>query len=130
MDLANIAFYVQDLDASIVFYRDMIGLRKIHGWDDDRSRGVIFALTPTAELELFGAPHGAAQTEPAPQHILLRFQVDDVTAEYARLVAAGVTLAEDIADQPWGDRSFVVSDPDGVGLTFFERRSELDPAGG
>lgn len=125
--LTNIAFHAQDFDASLAFYRDVIGLQKIHGWDRADSRGVIFSLTKTSELELFGAARGAEPGISTSQNMLIRFQVENVDAEYTRLMQASVEIVDDLADRPWGDRSFTINDPDGITLCFFERRSELKP---
>ena len=41
----------------------------------------------------------------------LTLQVDDATAEYARLLKAGPPLATDLTDEPWGQRQFGVYGP-------------------
>lgn len=51
----------------------------------------------------------------------LNLEVVDADAEYARLQAAGVEIAHEIADQPWGDRQFVVRDPNGVLIAIAHR---------
>ena len=48
--------------------------------------------------------------------------VDDVQAERDRLVAAGVELAEDLTDRPWGLTDVRVHDPDGYYLRITDRR--------
>jgi catechol 2,3-dioxygenase-like lactoylglutathione lyase family enzyme len=44
----------------------------------------------------------------------LNLDVADADAEYARLRGAGADIATEIADKPWGDRQFMVRDPNGV----------------
>ena len=46
--------------------------------------------------------------------LLLVFVVDDVDAEYARLEAEGVEFTTPIETEPWGERYFQVSDPNGI----------------
>jgi uncharacterized glyoxalase superfamily protein PhnB len=46
--------------------------------------------------------------------VLLSFEVEDVDAQYDRLKAAGVTLLLDIRDEDFGQRHFIVTDPNGV----------------
>jgi hypothetical protein len=46
--------------------------------------------------------------------VLLSFEVDDVDAQYDRLKTAGVTLVLDIRDEDFGQRHFMVTDPNGV----------------
>ena len=51
----------------------------------------------------------------------LNLDVADADAEYARLVAAAVDIAEPIEDKPWGDRQFMVRDPNGVLIAIAHR---------
>ena len=46
----------------------------------------------------------------------LSLGVESADAEYARLQAAGATLDAAPKDQPWGERCFVVRDPNGFGI--------------
>ncbi|HWA86131.1 MAG TPA: VOC family protein [Opitutus sp.] len=51
----------------------------------------------------------------------LNLDVADADAEYARLVAARVDIAAPIEDKPWGDRQFMVRDPNGVLIAIAHR---------
>ena len=46
--------------------------------------------------------------------LLIVFVVDDVDREYARLRDEGVPIATPIETEPWGERFFQVTDPNGV----------------
>ncbi|MDF2502338.1 MAG: Glyoxalase-like domain containing protein [Anaerosporomusa subterranea] len=46
--------------------------------------------------------------------LILSFGVDDVDAEYERLNGEGLTIQQELQNKPWGERSFVVNDPNGV----------------
>ncbi|MTI45223.1 glyoxalase/bleomycin resistance protein/dioxygenase superfamily protein [Roseibium hamelinense] len=46
--------------------------------------------------------------------LLINFEVDDVDAEYARLKMAGLPVVQDIRDEAFGQRHFIVADPNGV----------------
>ena len=48
------------------------------------------------------------------QGLLLNFELDDVDAEYERLKAAGVRILLSLRDEPWGQRHFILADPNGV----------------
>jgi len=52
--------------------------------------------------------------------IILSFDVADVDAEYARLKAEGVPILQEMQNKPWGERSFVVDDPNGVHLYIYK----------
>ena len=46
--------------------------------------------------------------------MIVAFVVDDLTAEEQRLRGEGVTITEPIREEPWGERLFMVTDPNGV----------------
>ncbi|HZN74371.1 MAG TPA: VOC family protein [Micromonosporaceae bacterium] len=48
--------------------------------------------------------------------LLVAFVVDDIEAEYARLQAEGVPITTPLQTEPWGERFFQVTDPNGVVL--------------
>lgn len=52
--------------------------------------------------------------------VILSFEVDDVDAEYRRLKTAGLEVYQDLQDKPWGERSFVINDPNGVHLYIYK----------
>jgi catechol 2,3-dioxygenase-like lactoylglutathione lyase family enzyme len=52
--------------------------------------------------------------------VILSFEVDDVDAEYQRLKDSGLIKHQQIQDKPWGERSFVVDDPNGVHLYIYK----------
>jgi uncharacterized glyoxalase superfamily protein PhnB len=46
--------------------------------------------------------------------LLVVFTVDEIDAEYARLEGEGVTIVTPIETEPWGERYFQMTDPNGV----------------
>ncbi len=50
---------------------------------------------------------------------VLEFEVEDVDAEYARLLAMDVPIVKPPTTQPWGLRSVWFRDPDGNIVNFF-----------
>ena len=46
--------------------------------------------------------------------LLIVLVVDDIDAEYERLIAAGTTILTPIETEEWGERYFQVEDPNGV----------------
>lgn len=107
--------FVSDLERSIDFYRDVIGLplrRRAEAYAEFETAGAKFALFPRSALpELIGreAPEGRV---PWPQGEVA-FICDDVDAEHARLAAAGIEILAPPTDRPWGERTLHVADPDG-----------------
>ncbi len=53
--------------------------------------------------------------------IILDFLVDDVNAEYERIVALDLDWVMPPTTQPWGNRSMIFRDPGGNLVNFFSR---------
>jgi len=113
--LAYSILFVSELERSICFYRDVIGLPfkfSNESYAEFATEGAKFALYHRGRLpELLGcgAPRGEV---PWPQGEVAFF-VDDPDAEHERLQRAGVTVLAAPTDRPWGERTLHVSDPDG-----------------
>jgi lactoylglutathione lyase len=107
-----VILFVGDLDRSIGFYRDLIGLRfKLQGdgYAEFATEGARFGLYDRARLpELIGRE--ATAGGPGGEVVFL---VEDADAEAARLRAAGVTVLSGPVDRPWGHRTVHLLDPDG-----------------
>jgi lactoylglutathione lyase len=108
-----VILFVVDLERSIAFYRDVIGLPfKLHGdgYAEFATRGTRFGLYDRNRLrELTG--HGPrAPASPGGEVV---FPVGDVDAEAERLRAAGVAILKGPVDRAWGHRTLHLEDPDG-----------------
>ena len=107
--------FVSELERSIRFYRDVLGLPfrfSNESYAEFATEGAKFSLFARSHLpELIGreAPPGEA---PWPQGEI-SFFVDDVDREHERLATAGVPVLARPTDRPWGERTLHVADPDG-----------------
>ncbi len=59
--------------------------------------------------------------QPRGGDIILDFQVDDVDAEYERILALEVDWVMPPTTQPWGNRSMIFRDPEGNLINVFSR---------
>ncbi|EYB69595.1 hypothetical protein DEIPH_ctg004orf0116 [Deinococcus phoenicis] len=66
----------------------------------------------------------------AGQGLLVVFVVDDIDAEYTRLQAEGVPVVTPIETEPWGERYFQVSDPNGVMVQLVQWVTVPEESGG
>jgi len=109
---------VADLAANLRFYEDLLGLRRVMAWDG----GAILSLGPGRSLELRQGKGGAAESGPKSDgtDVMLGIAVGDVAAAHEALAAAGVAIARRLKDNPWGDRSFAVTDPNGIRVWVYQ----------
>ncbi len=117
------AYFARDYEATLAFYRDGLGLPILDGWDRGRDdRGTIFGAGAGA-IEVMALPlvqrPDAVWDYREPQGMLIVVEVEEVEALHRRSSERGLAIREPLKDQSWGHRSFVVSDPDGVGIYFF-----------
>lgn len=114
-DIELVYVYVTDLERSLVFYRDVLGIpleRDAHGGDWVEARfpsGVRFALN--------GA-HEGAQPQ-APGSVVVDLRTTDLEAALERLKAAGVPVLR-LMRESWGSVAHV-ADPDGHRIDLYER---------
>lgn len=120
--LGHTAIRTKDLDKSIAFYTEILGLKeafRLTG-EDGKPFIVYIYVGPRQFIELF--PNGKIETEyPADKiglvHICL--EVDDVEAEYKRLQGK-VEFDTDIIDGKAKCRQFWIHDPDGTPIELME----------
>ena len=60
-------------------------------------------------------------------HSQVQIDVDDVDAHHARARKAGATIAAEPEDQPYGDRSYRATDPEGHRWTFSTHVRDVSP---
>ena len=124
--------YVEDLGASVEFYRDVVGLPYKFtdaGYAEFGTDGTRFGLYERRRAEWLT---GRVVTPgPAAEIVLL---VKDVDACADRLAAEGVTVLSGPADRPWGHRTVHIADPDGFVVEFAQeiprRRGRVSGASG
>lgn len=111
---------VSDMDRSVAFYRDLLGLTlrfQSPGWSEFETGTTTLALHGGAER---GAPvHG-----PQPAGTCnLGFPADDLDALHAELSKRGVRFVMPPTDRPdEGIKLAVAVDPDGLPIAFSQRR--------
>jgi lactoylglutathione lyase len=117
---------VSDLDASLHFYCELLGLHEVQRHEHEQGRfTLVFLAAPgdqEAQLEL------TSNWDPEPYtggrnfgH--LAYAVDDIYAACQRFVDAGVTISRPPRD---GRMAFVRS-PDGISIELLQRGDALEP---
>ncbi len=99
-------FYMQYFDFQLVYesdwYIELIA-------PDQPAAGISFTLPQRDAGEIFNG-----------KGLIISFQVADVDAEFERLKALGLDIYQELEDKPWGERSFVINDPNGVHLYIYK----------
>lgn len=105
------------LQESKEFYMKYFGFKLVYESDwyielmapERKDVGVSFTLPQRDEGEYFNG-----------RGMIFSFEVEDVEAEYARLSATDVIIAQDLKENPWGEKSFILDDPNGVHIYIYE----------
>jgi catechol 2,3-dioxygenase-like lactoylglutathione lyase family enzyme len=110
--LAHVCFTVSDLERSIEFYRDGLGLIPAFDFTDPKGRryGLYLHAGGRNFIELFEGQVGAPAAKPSFRHICL--EVDDIESTVHSLRERGIEVSEmkmgvDHSYQAW------IADPDG-----------------
>jgi lactoylglutathione lyase len=111
------AFHARDFEKAVAFYRDLLEMPLVGGWDRPDGKGALLNAGSGRGIEIFGAAKGKTYDCPAPAAFNLAFCVADartVDAWHHKLSLHDAEIVEVPTDRPWGHRSFVVLDPDGI----------------
>lgn len=113
--ISAITLFVEDLDATKRFYREVFGLPVTYEDDDSAVFGfantLINLLRASAAHELIEPARVAAAD--TGSRLQLTLTVDDVDAMCEELATRGVTLLNGPMDRPWGIRTASFRDPGG-----------------
>jgi uncharacterized glyoxalase superfamily protein PhnB len=109
-----VSLNVADVTASVAFLTSHFGFRQEMAADgfasltrEDAGMNVVFLRRGLALL-----PDDQRDTHAAG--LILAFVVADLEGELARLRAEGVEITMPLREEPWGERAFQVTDPNGV----------------
>ncbi|MGP3975739.1 VOC family protein [Streptomyces sp. 8N114] len=114
---------VNELDESLAFYRDALGLEVRNDVAYGEFRWVTLGSAAQPDLEIvLSEPHaGRSQADgDALQELLVKgvlpmtvFSTDDLDATFERVRASGAEVLQEPIDQPWGPRDCAFRDPSG-----------------
>ena len=113
--------FVEDMQRSIAFYRDVLGFEVRRA---EPEVAPTFASLQRADSSLMLSPFGetfgnwkvadvAEQRRGQLGPVSFYIEGADLEADYQRVLDAGATVVDPLAARPWGQREFTVADPDG-----------------
>jgi len=110
---------VSDFEASLRFYRDVLGF-EVEAVYDDPPYATLVAAGARVSLAEEGHPaedrpgvEMAAPADPSRASVVLVLEVDDARAVHAELAGAGARFLAEPYEPPWGGCRFFCVDPDG-----------------
>jgi uncharacterized glyoxalase superfamily protein PhnB len=111
---------VQDVERSLSFYRNQLGLEQDLDLRDET--GGLFLASVEVDDTVIMLTRADASTPQGPRRSGMRLTLlfergHDIDALLQRLVAGGAMVCAPIGDRPWGHRDFTVFDPDGYHVT-------------
>jgi catechol 2,3-dioxygenase-like lactoylglutathione lyase family enzyme len=105
-----------DITASRDFYVALLGLRV--AFENDWYVQLQSPSDPNLQLAFVRRDHDSV---PAPfqapaRGVLVTIETDDVDALHERARALGLPIVYPLRDEPWGQRHFMVADPNGLAV--------------
>lgn len=119
MRITNLLFWVQENKLSEKFYKKL-GFGVLQS-DDEHSlvslNGFSIDLVSMRDEDKFARDSMSADKG---RGVYVYINVDDVDAKHKELSEAGLTPYTEPKDWPWGNREFILKDPDGYKLCFWQ----------
>jgi predicted enzyme related to lactoylglutathione lyase len=108
-----------DLDRSLAFYRDGLGLAVAREFGEGSHRGVVF-FAGGGLVEVVGGGHPPGSGPPGGGSVALWLQVRNVEQALGELAGRGVVVARPAVLEPWGLIEAWLDDPDGLRIHLVE----------
>ena len=106
-------FRVSDMDKSIYFYRDILGMKVVEQKTSPRGSKLVFLKFPDMDCELELCSFPDSGNVHVPEDLVhLAFEVDDLERCIERLKVAGVLITEGPNESSNGTRFIFTEDPD------------------
>ncbi len=110
---------VNDIQASIAWYRDVMGFSVAREMEHDGQ--VMGAVVAAGAVQFLLGQDDFAKGKDRPKGVASRLYCiyeGDIDEFADAIKSRGGTLEQEPTDQPWGARDFAVKDPDGFTISF------------
>ncbi len=117
--ISSLLFYSNDLDKTFEFYKSL-GFEV----EKDEKTGVVSFYVNWFSVNFIDREHSTFKSGfdgELGRGMFTYVKVDDVDAFYKSLIDKGIKPVSEPKDWEWGNREFVVKDPDGYRLVFFDK---------
>lgn len=126
---------VDDLDAALAFYRDVLGLPEQAAFSGEGGARVAILTVPSATLELANPAQvrmidevevGHPVSHSYPLTVRVAFEVADAAAAATALEQGGATLVAPPTVTPWRSLNARLEAPGGLQITAYQELESLD----
>lgn len=117
---AHLILDVESVDASLSFYHDQLGFSVLGMGELDGHR---LATVRAGSMEILLLQQPETERHPIQERgkgLVLNFKVSGLLDFAVRLKRSQVNILRDFEDPPFGDRTFLISDPDGYAILLSE----------
>ncbi|MBI5423795.1 MAG: VOC family protein [Opitutae bacterium] len=114
---------VNDIERTVKFYEDALGLRATRRHTSPRGAQLVFLATPNSdeEIEICQMPPGAPSVQVQPDLMHLAFEVADLAAFEAELKKKGYTLSDGPTKTGSGSVIAFIDAPEGYEVELIQR---------
>ena len=117
-------FRVSDMDRSIYFYRDILGMKVVEQKTSPRGSKLVFLKFPDMDCELELCSFPDSGNVHVPEDLVhLAFEVDDLERCIERFKVAGVLITEGPIESSNGTRFIFTEDPDKYEIELMQYKS-------
>ena len=122
LSLSTCFVQVQDPDAALAFYRDVLGLEVRNDVANEGFRWITVGSPsqPGVSIVLSNYVNGSPDDVDTVSALLAKgamngvnFNTEDLDATFEKVVAAGAEIVQEPMEQFWGTRDFALRDPSG-----------------
>jgi catechol 2,3-dioxygenase-like lactoylglutathione lyase family enzyme len=117
---STVSLNVDDVTASGNFFTGHLGFREVMAAEgfvslarDDAAADIVLLQRGSQVL-----PEGLRDERPAG--VIVAFTVTDIAAEHERLLAEGARITMPLREEPWGEKLFQLTDPNGIVIQLVE----------
>lgn len=115
--ISSLLFFVKDLDATFDFYKTL-------GFNVEKKDGTVFFYVNWFKVTFIDKEHSTFKSGfegEMGRGMFTYVKVDDVDAFYKFVIDKGIKPSGEPKDWDWGNREFVIKDPDGYRFVFFNK---------
>src|SRR5579859_7279101 len=115
--ISSLLFYSNDLKKTFDFYKTL-------GFDVENKDGMVSFYVNWFQVVFIDKEHSEFKSGfdgELGRGMFTYVKVDDVDAFYKEVIEKGIKAVSEPKNWPWGNREFVIKDPDGYRLVFINK---------